>query len=344
MGSKRDILLVGSIPMEDTASVLDLVGDTLGEDIRRIPDGETGARSKFITWQAPLLGAAEQFVVEELGPQSEWGPNGEFPPRIIKLKPGASGSPEFGPTGYADAALASWAVFQEKAAAGKIGAGTRFQVGLPTPLGVLATFMEPDGQELSEPVYAARMTEDLDRICREIPADKLTVQWDVPTEIAIWEDHKDTFLSDSPQGVLDRLTALMNRVPKAAENGMHLCYGDISHRHWKEPDLALMAKFTNAVNAGLNRPLDYVHVPVPAGWTSPDDYAALQDFDLPEQTALFLGLVHHTDGVDGARNRIEAARVHRADFGVGTSCGLGRRDPADLPEILRLHAEVAKIQ
>ncbi len=340
----RDILLVGSIPLEDTGSVLDLVADTLGDDIARIPDGETGARSKFITWQAPVLGAAEQFTVEELGPQSEWGPNGEYPPRVIKLKPGASGTPDFPPTGYADAALESWAVFREKVAAGKIGAATRFQVCLPTPLGVLATFMEADGQEMSEPAYAARLTEDLDRVCREIPSDKLTIQWDVPTDIAIWENHKDTYFDDPHQGIVDRLVAFMNRVPEAAEMGIHLCYGDISHRHWTEPDLGLMARFTNAVLAGLDRRLDYVHLPVPAGWTSPDEFAALRDFDLPAGTAMHLGLVHHTDGVEGARRRIAAASVHRADFGVATSCGLGRREPADLQDILRLHADVAAIR
>ena len=344
MMKTRDILLVGSLPLEDTGSVIDAVADTLGDDIVRIPDGETGDRSKFVTWQGAVLGAAEQFESGELGPQEEWGPNGEFPPRIIKLKPGATGTPEFGPTGYAEEALKSWAVFKDRLAAGKISAGTRFQVGLPTPIGVLYIFMEPDGQELAEPVYTARMTKDLDRICREIPGENLTIQWDVPTEIAIWEDLQPTFLDDPHRDCVDRLVALMNRVPAEAELGMHLCYGDIAHKHWKEPDLGLMARFTNAVLAGLDRRLDYVHMPVPAGWTSPDHYAALRDFDLPAETTMHLGLVHHTDGVEGARRRIEAASVHRADFGVATSCGMGRREPADLPDILRLHADIAKIQ
>jgi hypothetical protein len=29
------------------------------------------------------------------------------------------------------------------------------------------------------------------------------------------------------------------------------------------------------------------------------------------------------------------------EFGVATECGLGRRDPATIPDLLRLHAEVA---
>ena len=41
-------------------------------------------------------------------------------------------------------------------------------------------------------------------------------------------------------GIIERLVALIDRVPEAVEVGLHLCYGDISHRHWKEPDTAVM--------------------------------------------------------------------------------------------------------
>ena len=63
----------------------------------------------------------------------------------------------------------------------------------------------------------------------------------VPTELAIWEGATDTFFDNDKIACVDHLVALMDRVPAAAELGMHLCYGDISHQHWKEPDLGLMA-------------------------------------------------------------------------------------------------------
>ncbi|MEQ8696997.1 MAG: hypothetical protein RLT05_10615, partial [Bauldia litoralis] len=316
MTISRDVLFVGSLPAEDTAGCLDALGAALGDVLKRVPDGETGARSKFITWQAPVIGGAEQFEMGELGPQSEWGPNGELPPRIIRLKPGATGRPNFGPTGYADAAIESFRVFKEAKAAGRFAKEARFQVGLPTPLGVIALFLEPDGQAVAEPPYAERMQADVDRICREIPAEDLTVQWDVPTEIAIWEGHTDTFLDGDKEGCVERLVALMERVPAAAEVGMHLCYGDVSHQHWKEPDLALMAEFTNTVTARLTRRLDYVHMPILRDWKDADDYAGLERFDLPAETQVFLGLLHMTDGVEGAKARIAAAREHLGSFGV----------------------------
>jgi hypothetical protein len=339
----RDVLLVGSLALENSEAVMTAAAGALGGVIRRLPDGETGPRSKFITWQVPVLAQAKQFETLPLGPQSEWGPNGEFPPRILRLKPGARGTPEFPPTGYAEAALESYSTFKRLKAEGRIAKDVRFQVGLPTPLGVLAVFMEPDAQRIAEPSYRKRLIEDVDRITAAIPHDELSIQFDVPEEIAVWEGHNTIFLDDPREAIITKLLELIERVPRGAELGIHLCYGDISHKHWKEPDLGLMAAFTNAVVARMNRPLDYVHMPIPRHWTTSAHYTKLRDFRLKPETRVYLGLVHLADGVAGAKQRIEAARQHLSDFGVGTSCGLGRRAPAEIPRILALHREVAEI-
>jgi hypothetical protein len=46
--------------------------------------------------------------------------------------------------------------------------------------------------------------------------------------------------------------------------------------------------------------------------------------------------------VDGNHERIEAAREHLADFGIGSVCGYGRVDPAELPVVLAVHASCAR--
>ena len=45
------LLLVGSIPLGDTDSVLDVVAHTIGVRLTSVPDGETGVRSNWIGWQ-----------------------------------------------------------------------------------------------------------------------------------------------------------------------------------------------------------------------------------------------------------------------------------------------------
>ena len=59
-------------------------------------------------------------------------------------------------------------------------------------------------------------------------------------------------------------------------------------------------------------------------------------------STLYAGLVHHTDGVEGSRRRLERLRKHYAGVvGVATECGMGRRPPdQSFGELLRIHREV----
>jgi hypothetical protein len=55
MMSGRDMHLVGSVPMADAAQVFATVSAELGSRLKRIPDGETGERSDWITWLEPVF-------------------------------------------------------------------------------------------------------------------------------------------------------------------------------------------------------------------------------------------------------------------------------------------------
>ncbi len=129
--------------------------------------------------------------------------------------------------------------------------------------------------------------------------------------------------------------------------GYHLCYGDYEHSHFKQPeDAANLVEVANAVStaavstAAVKRPIHWVHMPVPRGRTDDAYFALLQNLKRRPETELYLGLVHFTDGVEGARQRIEAAQRVGSDFGIATECGLGRRPPETIPDLLRIHAEV----
>jgi hypothetical protein len=70
-------------------------------------------------------------------------------------------------------------------------------------------------------------------------------------------------------------------------------------------------------------------------------FAPLARPRLRPETELSLGLVHYTDGVAGTRRRLATAERHANRFSIATECGFGRRDPATILELLRIHAEVA---
>ena len=42
-----------------------------------------------------------------------------------------------------------------------------------------------------------------------------------------------------------------------------------------------------------------------------------------------------------SRKRLAIAEKYVSTFAIATECGFGRRDPRTIPELLRIHAEVA---
>ena len=53
--------------------------------------------------------------------------------------------------------------------------------------------------------------------------------------------------------------------PSGVELGFHFCFGDDDHGHFAEPDDSRsLVDLANAVVARLDRPLDFLHLPVPA--------------------------------------------------------------------------------
>ena len=56
MATNRMAHLVGSVPLPDAETVFRTVSRALGSSVRRIPDGETGDRNRWIWFQRAMLG------------------------------------------------------------------------------------------------------------------------------------------------------------------------------------------------------------------------------------------------------------------------------------------------
>ena len=77
---------------------------------------------------------------------------------------------------------------------------------------------------------------------------------------------------------------------------------------------------------------------VPRSRTDDAYFAPLADLGACK---LYLGLVHHTDSVAGYLARLATAKRHAQGFGISTECGFGRWPADTIPELLRIHREVA---
>src|SRR5262249_28523943 len=134
----------------------------------------------------------------------------------------------------------------------------------------------------------------------------------------------------------------VDRVPADVEAGVHFCYGDPGHKHLVEPkDTGLMVDLGNGVTAASRRAITWLHMPVPRNRDDEPYFAPLRSLRLRPETELYLGLVHLTDGIEGAKRRLTAATRVVSEFGIATECGFGRRPPQTIPQLLALHREIA---
>jgi len=333
----RNAHLVGSVGLEDAATVFRTVSETLGDCCSRIPDGETGARGYWVRWQLQTFEASPAFTSKVIT-ETRDGFKDNLKRAFFNLDPAIDPTTyEMGDLGYAAAALESWGQFQKLQQAGDIAPAARFQVSLPTPMALLQSFIQPEDRLAAEPIVERAMLRDLDTIQATVPAERLSIQWDVCFEILGADGGPPLPYADAVDGSIERVIRLCQRVADGVDLGIHLCYGDPGHKHIVEPpDLRVSVAFAKGI-AGGSRRIDFIHMPVPKDRADDAYYAPLDGLALPAETSLILGLVHLTDGVDGARARMAAAEKHVANYDIATECGFGRRDPATIPDLLKLH-------
>jgi hypothetical protein len=322
--------------------MFDLAVGHLGGHLRRIGDGEIGERDTWIRWQYPRLGQSPQLAA--VVPDDGYA--GRATIDQYEVVDGA-GPIELVDPGYADAAISSYAAFAEVKAAGRIPAHVRFMVGLPTPLSVVTLYIAEGSRDAVHDAYSAVLRANLQRILDTIPHDQLAIQWEMCIEFGslegIWT-HLDTGLSgdDAKPGIAACITELGNLIPQPVELGFHLCYGDAGHQHFVEPtDTGFLAWAATTLLEGVDRPVQWIHLPVPRDRDDVAYYEPIGQVAVPDGTELYLGLVHQTGGLEGTRRRVAAASEVVERFGVATECGLGRRSIDDIPALLDQHAAVS---
>ena len=342
----RGAHLVGSVNLPDAAAVFSTVSEHLGDRLRRIPDGEVGERFYWIQFQTKRF---DTMTGLSRIPVEPYYLRGIFDGRPFQLDEGvAADELVFPDLGYAEAALASYAEFARLRAAGTIASGSRFQVSLPTPAAVIGAFVVPADRAALEPAYERALFAELSRILDGIPHQDLAIQWDTAVEFAILEGRIEPWFAepgadDVLAGVVERSLRQAAAVPGDVEVGYHLCYGDVEEQHFVQPaDAGNLAAVIDGILSGAPRPITFFHLPVPIERDDPEYFAPLAALELPESTELYLGLLHHEDGVEGARRRADAAATARPRFGVATECGFGRGPSERTIGLLDLHAAVAQ--
>jgi hypothetical protein len=335
--------LVGSIGLDNVEEVFNTVGRTLGRRLKRIPDGEPGPRRLWVSFQYPLL-RSSPFLRPD--PSGAIRKTSGFP--LLCLADGISPTEvRFGELGYAREARASYIDFCAARDRGELPPDIRFQVCLPTPMGVIYAFCTAPDLTAIEPAYEQAMLREIEAICRAIPHRDLCIQWDFCHEMIIWDGQpQDMFPLNkaSKEEIIERMAHICAPLPADVELGFHLCYGDFGAKHFIEPrDMRKMVEVANALARDVKHDIAYIHMPVPMARTDDGYFQPLLDLQLSPATELYLGLIHAADGGDGTRKRIDVARRYAKDFGIATECGMARaRTPQVVTNLLQTHAESSR--
>ncbi len=326
---------------------LTLASEHLGEHLRRIPDGEVGKRFHWILFQGEVFEHTPGLT--RMGEEPVFVAGFDLRPFVLDgtVAPEAIELPALG---YAEAALESYADFSSLREQGVIRRGTRFQVSLPTPLAPLTTFVHPEARPDLERAYTSALIDEINEMTAQIPLEDLAIQFDLAIEFSYIETEagrpvaipSHAWFEPLMEGLIDRAARMIDSVPLGVEVGVHLCYGDVGEKHFVEPlDTANLTAVANGIAEAVDRPLNWVHLPVPIDRDDRDYFLPLANLsDAYEER--YLGLIHHQDGAAGAQSRIQAATsAGITEFGVATECGFGRGPAERTIPLLQLHAGVA---
>jgi len=361
--SNTPVLLVGSINGASARDVMTTCGETLGSLLRSLPDGELGKRHSWISFVAegryeghpdlelifkpPPVDSAREDEHREVGDEyipATYGGHMKF-----SVREGVS-EIFIEDLGYAQEAEPSYRIFCELREAGTISKDVRFQVGLPSTASCVLPFVTnyKDFVILAA-AYEDALIREVQALTRFIPPNDLAIQFDSSREILALElgEGEEAFYGwKFPEDISDYYQQSLRRVcatiPAETTVGIHLCYGDLGHRHMVEPkDLSVVVNLANAASRTAGRPINWVHMPVPQERDDDAYFEPLLKLDLHEAATVFVGLVHHTDGVKGSLARLKRCKKYLPAFGISTECGMGRRPLETIASLLEIHRDVA---
>jgi hypothetical protein len=344
----------GSVNLPDAETVMREISSRIPIGVRRMTDGETGDRGYWILFQVQKFLRMPEFESVAVGQAYETSADAPQMPQL-RLADGVSADRiDWPDLGYADAYAESFEVFDRLQADGTIPADVRFQVQYPTPLACVAGTIVPDDMAAVAASYERALFADLDTLLDRLPHGRCAVQWDVAVEFGLLEGSMGPGSAMPVDQIAPALARCVDRVPTDVPVGLHLCYGDYGHQHFKQPEsVQLQVDLVNAVIAAARRPVNWASFTVPQARRDDSYFAPLRDLTAGPETELYFALVpyHPDDQTDGSAadqaRHIDAAlglsAAGQREWGICTECGMGRVEPDDVPKLLDLHRQILTV-
>lgn len=341
----------GSVNLPDAESVMREISSRIPTGVRRMTDGETGDRGYWILFQIQKFLQMPEFESVTVGRAYETSSDAPEMPQL-RLAEGASADTlEWPNLGYADEYATSFEIFDRLQKDGTIPDGVRFQMQYPTPLASMAGTIVPEDLPAVAASYETALFANLATVLAKLPHDRCAVQWDVAVEFGLLEGAMGPGSAMSMDQVTPGLVRCLDQVPAEVPVGLHLCYGDYGHQHFKQPEsIQMQVDLVNAVASAAQRPVNWASFTVPQARNDVDYFAPLRDLTAGPETDLYFALVPYrpdeqADGTTAEQaQHIDSALAEssagRREWGICTECGMGRVATDDVPRLLDLHHQI----
>lgn len=344
--------LVGSFPAPDAAAAFQKCCTALKGRLHAVPDGEAGWRWNF------TIGLVQKKAMENPAISKIWReydqnlnpvPVQEIPEEEINQLLGLIKTTSW-KLGYSSDAVESYKTFCRLREEGRIEKNVRFQVCLPG-VSSFAIFVKPTFQYQVEDLAYHALMEEIEEISAAISPQNLAVQFDIASDYIKNEAQRDpSYIStlredfhppkeDAMERYAKQYAGLIKKVAGGADIGLHICMGNINNQPVLAPrNMTVMVELANQIVSKANRPVNWVHFGCPLGWKDSTPYAPLSRL-VDKNIAVYLGLVYPED-LEGAKQRVAAAKNHLENFGIAAPCGLARTSEAGVDSVLDILKEL----
>ncbi len=333
----KELLLVGSVPLETAEEVFRALASPLGQWLAYIPDGEIGERQYWVDGFAyrVLNGHQDLETIKRTAPDEggveRWKPRGRHDEFAFRVKPGVK-QVQFGDPGwrlgYTRDAINSYFVFKTLKKEGVIPANVKFQVCLPLSYSaVTAFFPDPEDHARIVPGVTRAFRAEIEKMVEKIPPSELAIQWDLAIENRYLDAKVEQEGLAAAEREAERVMApakdICRYIPKEVELGYHACFGTLSGWPSRQPaSLEGAVLLLNAAVAASGRSVEFLHFPT-LGAVEESFFAPLAKLNTGG-SRVYVGAIHHLHGTDGLRAQLALAGKYLKDFGIAAPCGFGR--------------------
>ena len=351
---KRFAHLVGSMPYENEETAMAKAIDAVGGHLHSLPDGEIGVKSSQYpkgcrsAWTQIIMDSmeadTENWIVKKKALRNEIGVPAHYTKAsVLSPKKSPKEIEKYLNFKWLDYFKESYPIYQKlKKERGQ--ENLKFQVGLPTGLGITFVVLGPiNGLRFSQ-AFNRRMAYEANEIAKIADPNDLIFQIEVPIEVIMFHLMPPIISDIAFRSIVGLIKLLNPEIPI----GIHLCLGDLNNESLaKISTLKKLVSFSNKLVKRIpaNRKLEFIHYPLAEGKTPPvtdaSFYDVLRKINLPHETRFIAGFVHEKLTLEEHKHllkNIESIRGERVD--IACSCGMGRRTSETADDLFKIKKEL----